>query len=153
MTIKKQFIPLVEFLEKNKNKKVESILDSIISMVESKKKDTTFIKDSKGNVIAIFCWYHKQWEILSEVKYGKKKNSTTGYNQMCKVGNSLWTKARNKAIKEKDELIVKVSKGEIDPSKLPQMMEDIEETRKKVDNTNKPKGYKTEDEVRKILKL
>ena len=75
MSIKKSYVEIVNFLEDNKEKKVSSILDEILSMVESKKSPSTVLMDAEGNVIAIFCYYHKQWELFSEVEYGSKANT------------------------------------------------------------------------------
>ena len=105
MSIKKPFVELVDFLTANKNKKVDTILQEVLLMAESKKRDTTTIKDADDNVIAIYCYYHKQWELLDNVPYGAKKSSANGYNTMCKVGVSKWTKAQSMAKKAKGQII------------------------------------------------
>ena len=126
MAIKKPFVDLVKLLESNKSKKVSEVLPLILEMAESKKQSNTFIKDANGKIVAIFCYYHKQWEILSEVEYGTKKNSTTGYNTMCKIGVNLWTKAQSTAKKSKEEILIGVSNGKIDPKTIVKLMEDVE---------------------------
>jgi len=122
MTIKKQYQEIISFLESNKNKKVASILSELKSMTESKVRTKTFVKDTDGNVIAIFCYFHKQFELVSKVPYGIKKTSTTGLNTMCKVGVKAWTK-QQKSIKQVDGIILEklvndeIKKDEIDEIK------------------------------------
>ena len=149
MSIKKSYIEIIEFLHANENKKVSSILAEVLLMTESKKASKTFIEDSDGNVIAIFCYYHKQWELLKDTPYGSKANSSTGFNTMCKVGTSMWTKKQRDAKKSKSELIDKVSIGEVLPEELKNLMADIEATRLTVDDTNQPIGYTNIDDIPK----
>ena len=112
-TIKKDYQELVTFLETNKNKKVETILEMVREMCSSK-NETTFRKDDEGNVTHVFCYYHKVWEDVSEVEYGKKaSNKSTGLNTMCKVGLNAWSKQQRVAQKEKNELLTKMAKGEV----------------------------------------
>jgi len=114
MTIKKQYQEIISFLESNKNKKVASILSELKDMTKSKVRTKTFIKDRDGNIIAIFCYFHKQFELVSKVPYGTKKTSTTGLNTMCKVGVKAWT-LQQKLIKQVDGIILeKLVNDEID---------------------------------------
>lgn len=152
MNIKKPYVELIELLEANKNAKVSSILEKVYLMAESKKQSNTYIKDANGRIIAIFCYYHKQWEILEHTEYGSKKGSTTGYNTMCKVGVSKWTKAQSTAKKAKEAILMGVSKGSIDPKDIINKMNDVEANRLKIDATDMPKGYASEDEVLKHIK-
>lgn len=92
MTIKKAFVPLLELLEANKNKKVEALLPQILALVTAKQLDRTFAVNDAGEVTHIYCYYHKKWEALADVEYGAKKHSTHGYNTMCKEGVNAWTK-------------------------------------------------------------
>lgn len=112
-TIKKDYLELVSFLETNKNKKVETILVAVREMCSSK-NETTFRKDEEGNITHIFCYYHKVWEDVAVVEYGKKaSNKATGLNTMCKVGLNAWSKQQRVAQKEKNELLTKMAKGEV----------------------------------------
>lgn len=147
MNIKKPYVEVVEFLMANENKKVSSIIGEILLMCESKKQDSTAIKDSDGNIIAIYCWYHKQWELVKDVPYGAKANSTTGLNTMCKVGVSKWTKAQRDAKQALAELLTKVSKGEVEPTDIVKLQQDIEAKRLLIDETDKPIGFASEEEV------
>lgn len=147
MNIKKPYVEVVEFLMANENKKVSSIIGEILLMCESKKQDSTAIKDSDGNIIAIYCWYHKQWELVKDVPYGAKANSTTGLNTMCKVGVSKWTKAQRDAKQALAELLTKVGKGEVEPTDIVKLQQDIEAKRLTIDETDKPIGFASEEEV------
>lgn len=146
MSIKKPYTSLVKFLESNKNKKVSSILEEIKLMCESKKTGSTLIKiDDK--VVAVFCYYHKQWEIVEHVPYGSKANTQSGLNTMCKVGTSKWTKAQRSAKKAKEALLDGVSTGDTNPADIKSLQEDIEQTRLIIDTTDMPVGYASEEEV------
>ena len=150
MSIKKSFVELVELLEANKDRKVSSILDEVYLMAESKKQSSTSIVDKEGNVIAIFCYYHKQWELISETEYGKKVNSKTGYNTMCKVGVSKWTKAQRDAKNAKAQLLEDVSNGIVEPSDILKLQDDIEAKRVTIDTTDMPQGY-TMEEIEELI--
>lgn len=143
MKVKKAFVELVKFLEDNQNKKVSSILDDIKKMTMSKKIDSTILKNAKGEVVAIFCYYHKQWELVSDVDYGAKKNTASGYNTMCKIGVSKWTKQQRNAKNSSQQLLKDVSEGKVDHTKLLKLQDDIEATRLKIDTTDMPKGTDT----------
>lgn len=126
MAIKKDYVELVNFLETNKNKKVETILDLVREMC-SQKVETTFKKDDEGNVTHVFCYYHKVWEDISQVEYGKKaSNKATGLNTMCKVGLNQWSKQQRVAQKEKNELLEKMAKGEVTQEEFTQELDAIE---------------------------
>lgn len=153
MSIKKPFVDVVNFLESHKKDKVSSILEQVKLMCESKKQANTFIKDSNGNIVAIYCWYHKQWEVLKSVPYGSKKNSTTGLNTMCKIGTSNWTKSQTDAKKEKEKVLIGVSNGSIKPANIIKLMDEIELKRNTINKTNMPKGYTNEVDVNKALSI
>ncbi len=147
--IKKSYIELVNFLNANKTKKVSDILVEVYELCESKKQSVTFLKDKSGKVIAIFCYYHKQWELLKDVPYGSKKNSTTGFNTMCKVGTSKWTKAQRDAKTSQASLISDVVSEKVKPKDLLKLQADIEAKRITIDKTNMPKGYKSIEDIPK----
>lgn len=126
MAIKKDYVELVNFLETNKDKKVETILDLVREMC-SQKVETTFKKDENGNVTHVYCYYHKVWEDVSKVEYGKKaSNKATGLNTMCKVGLNQWSKQQRVAQKEKNELLEKMAKGEVSQEEFTQELDAIE---------------------------
>ena len=130
--IKKDFIALIAFLEENSTKKVSTILEEAKLLCTKKTNDKTFILDSEGNVTRVFCYYHKQWEDVSAIEYGPKKNTASGLNTMCKEGVSQWTKQQRIATKAKQELLTKLSEGEIEVSDLSDLQHEIERTRLKI---------------------
>lgn len=146
MATKKVFIELINYLNEHKGKTVESILESadFKEIIEAKKNANTVIKDANGKVTHIFCYYHKQWEELKSVPYGKKASSHTGFNTMCKVGVNKWTKQQNDAKKAKGELLEKVAEGEVQPSDIAKQLESIENARNAIDMKDAPKGSKVE---------
>lgn len=132
MNIKKDYIELINLLENNKDNKVSSILDELKLMCESKVRNETLKYDSEGNLTHIFCYYHKEWEDINTIEFGKKSNTKSGYNTMCKVGTNTWTKQQRIAKVEKEEVLNKVSIGEIDPSDITSELEKIETKRKEI---------------------
>lgn len=113
MLIKKDFQELVTFLETNKNKKVDTILELVREMC-SNKNDVNFKKNDEGVVTHVYCYYHKEWEDVSVVEYGQKvSNKATGLNTMCKVGLNQWSKQQRDYKKAKETLLDQVSKGEL----------------------------------------
>jgi len=145
MTIKKSYTDIVEFLQANENKKVSSIMAEVLLMAESKKQSSTHLMNDDGTVFAIFCYYHKQWEIVADVEYGSKANTVTKLNTMCKIGNSKWTKKQRDAKTAKSELLDNVANGSIQPSDIAIMMTDIESNRLTMDTTDMPIGYADEE--------
>lgn len=147
MTIKKSFREVVSFLEANQNKKVSSILEEIYSMTSQKAMSRTFLTNDKNEVIAIFCYYHKQWELLDEVEYGKKASSTTGYNTMCKIGVSKWTK-QNNAIKQVNSKVLEMLElGEITSDEISETKERLIAEAKQLDTEDMPIGYSSAEEA------
>ena len=127
--VKKAYIDIVALLEANANKKVSTVLPLILELVTAKGTTKTFQKDEEGNVTHIFCYYHKEWEAVADVEYGKKSSTATGYNTMCKVGVSAWTKKQRVAKLAKEALLAKVVSGEIPAAELQDHMDAIEAER------------------------
>jgi len=121
-SVKKQYEELYTLLEANSNKKVSTIMPQLIELMSRKNNSSgqanTFLKDDEGNVIAIYCYYHKKWELLSECEYGAKKNTATGFNTMCKEGVSKWTKQQRVKKQAGAELLTKVASGELKPEDI-----------------------------------
>lgn len=130
MSIKKNFQEIVELLEKNKDKKVDTVLPQILELCTSKKKASTVRYDDNGNVTEIFCYYHKEWEPVS--LYGKKSSSHTGYNTMCKEGVNNWTRQYSAYKKAQVALLDRVQKGELSVDKLEAERKRLEKERDKV---------------------
>lgn len=74
---------------------------------------TAYFDPETRELVAVFCYYHKRWELVSSIEYGKKAGTKTGLNTMCKEGTSAWTKANRKLQKAKDELTQKLLKNEL----------------------------------------
>ena len=150
MSTKKVFIEMVQYLESQKDSKIADILKSeeFLELIVAKKNSHTVLKDKDGNIVAIFCYYHKQWELLSEVEYGSKKSHHTGYNTMCKIGVNKWTKQQSVAKVAKSDLLDKVAAGEIEVADVQHHLSDIEDTRNFIDMLDAPKGSKKEPSLK-----
>jgi len=142
MTIKKQFIDIITYLEENKTKKVSTILDEIKFMASAKNKVSTTYHDEDGNLIAVFCYYHKQWELVAEVEYGAKASSTTGLNNMCKIGCNRWYKQQRVAKQSRDDLLKYATTPEFNQDDLQAKMDDIEADRMSLNMSDAPEGFK-----------
>lgn len=151
MTIRKENIALVQFLEDNKNKKVSSILEEFTLLCEKKKRDNTAIYDKDRNVLAIFCWYHKTWEIVETVEFGTKSGTKTGLNTMCKEGVNSWTKANNNYKKATLNLLSLIENGDIDITDLTLRKSELLETKETIVNRIDEQGFKTEQEIKDNL--
>lgn len=130
-TIKKNFVEIHKILSSNENKKVKDILHLLEPLMESKQRDKNHRIDEDG-VLWVFCYYHKEWENTQEVEYGKKANTSTGLNSMCKVGTNQWTKQQREYKKFKSELLDKVASGEIEPQDLQVEIEKLESDKNKI---------------------
>lgn len=140
--VKKMYVELIALLEANEGKKVSTIMPEVLELVSSKSMSKTFHKID-GEVVAIYCYYHKQWELVSDVEYGSKKGTATGLNTMCKSGVNLWSKQQRDAKKARDLLLTQVSEGEVDPSELTNKLAEIEEVKSII--TLNEVGYETLD--------
>lgn len=130
-TIKKNFVEIHDILVSNKDKKVGDIIEQLMPIFESKQRDKNHRTNENGQ-LEVFCYYHKQWENTEEVEYGKKANTATGLNSMCKIGTNQWTKQQREFKKAKAELLDKVLAGEIDSSDLNEAIQALEEEKDKI---------------------
>ena len=151
-TIKKDFVAIVELLEANQNKKVSSILPQLLELCTKKNNGgsdigKTFIKNDNDEVVAVYCYYHKKWEVVAEVPYGKKAGTSTGLNTMCKEGVSNWTKAQRKAKQAESDLLTKLASGDLEVTQLADAKADIEAMKAKVVARSDEHGFATADEV------
>lgn len=146
--IKKAYQAIVDLLEANLNSKVKTILPAVIELATAKtggKATTTFIKDADGKVIAVFCYYHKRWELVAAVEFGKKATSATGLSNMCKEGTSAWTKQQATAKKANAKLLVDVGAGDVAPGDIAKVQADIEAARGVVVVREDKHGFETEE--------
>lgn len=131
--IKKQFTEVYEFLTQNQDKKVKEILPMLTQLMSSKNQECTYLADDDGNIIAVHCYYHKKWELVDFIEYGKKNSTATGLNTMCKEGTRMWTKQQNEAKKQKEILLAKVAAGTLNTEQLAAELRKIESERHKIE--------------------
>ena len=150
--IKKQFEEIHKFLVEHKDKKVESILPMLTQLMCAKNQERTYVVDENGMVITIYCYYHKRWELIDKIEYGKKASTATGYNTMCKEGVRQWTKQQNEAKRRKEILLAKVATGQISSEQLNEALQQIESERNKIEPLPKELdryNYETKEEALK----
>ena len=129
--VKKAYVEIVALLETNTNKKVSTILPQILELCQSKGSGitNTVLKNSNDEVYAVFCYYHKKWELIDECEYGAKKSTASGLNTMCKEGVSNWTKQQRIAKQAKSALLDSITNGELLVEDLAEAQDAIEEAR------------------------
>ena len=154
--VKKAYVELARILNENADRKVKSILPELMEIMTSKGSGgsdigKTFLKDEDGNVFAVYCYYHKKWELTSECEYGSKKGTATGLNTMCKEGVSNWTKQQRIAKKAKEQLLSQIADGELSVEELPQAQADIEAERDIIVAREDGQGYDSADEVSEVF--
>ncbi len=155
MNVKKQFADIIAVLEANPNKKVSSIMDEVLALCSKKSNGgsngSTLYKDAEGKVVAVFCYYHKKWELVSKCEYGSKANTASGLNTMCKEGVSNWTKQQRVNKTAKAELLDKVAKGEVASDDIAAALEKIDEATKVVVDREDGHGFVTIDDLEALL--
>lgn len=129
------FAQAIETLKTNKVKKsvieeVTAQYNEAVFITSSKKSNgsgssSTAYFDEDRNLVAVFCYYHKKWELVSNIEYGKKAGTKTGLNTMCKEGTSAWTKNNRALQKQKDALTQQMLKGELTHDEFKQQYENI----------------------------
>ena len=122
--IKKNFEELYTLLNSNQEMKVEDIMQQALSLMVSKQRDKNHRESLDG--LWIFCYYHKEWELVSQVEFGSKASSATGYNSMCKVGVNAWTKQQRDFKTNKANLLEEMIAGKLEASDLSERIEDLE---------------------------
>ncbi len=125
--IKKGFVEVYNILIANEDKKVKSIMNELIPIMASMQRDKNHFEDDDG--LHVFCYYHKTWELISQVEYGKKVNTATGLNSMCKVGTNQWTKQQREFKKSKADLLNLVANGELAIEDINSKIEELEEVK------------------------
>lgn len=130
MTIKKSFVEIHNILSSNQDKLVSDILDELMPIFESKQRDKNHKTDEHG--LWIFCYYHKEWELVKQVEYGKKANTSTGLNSMCKVGTNQWTKQQREFKKARADLLDLVATGELAIEDINEEIAKLEEEKDRI---------------------
>ena len=133
ITIKKDMQELHSHLESLLNKKLtQKVLDELTAQFLATKNSngsgsrTTAYYDDNRNLVAVYCYYHKQWELVDHIEYGKKAGTKTGLNTMCKEGVSMWTKANRDKTKHKDVLLKQFSASEITADEFKEAIDKLE---------------------------
>jgi len=126
-TIKKGFIEVYNILVKNEDVLVSDIMSQLVPIMESQQRDKNHFEDEHG--LWIFCYYHKVWELTSQVEYGKKVNTATGLNSMCKVGTNQWTKQQRDFKASKSSLLEQVADGTLNVEDIKAKIEELEEVK------------------------
>lgn len=155
-TIKKVYQEVNALLEANKDSLVADLMPQLRALMSAKvggsEVGSTHLKDDQGNVIAVFCYYHKRWELVSEHAYGSKVGTTTGLNSMCKLGVNAWTTQQRLAKKAKEQLLTKLQSGDLTIELLPAEQDAIEEQRNAIIFADSyPKAYDTLEELQESL--
>ncbi len=136
MTIKKVFNEVNELLVANSTKLVSEIMPQLLALMSAKtggsETGSTCYKNEQGEVIAVFCYYHKKWELVSEHEYGAKVGTTTGLNSMCKLGVNQWTKQQREFKQAQTKLLSQLASGELQVSDLASVQAELEEKKSSV---------------------
>ena len=136
MNIKKQYEELFALLQANQNRKVSAIMPDLLILMQAKSGGSdigkTFLKNEDGSTYAVYCYYHKRWELVEQVGYGLKANTATGLNTMCKEGVSNWAKQQRTYKKAKDQLLEQVADQTISVDDLPGLLHELDEARKAI---------------------
>ena len=157
--IKVAFQPLFKVLaQANEASKIDkAVYSACIDLMEAKRAGgsaaSAVLRDNKKAVVAIKCYYYKRWMPVVGTKlvaFGKKTNTGTGLNSMCKTGYSLWTKQLSTAKKAKEQMLVDVQNGKLKPADIAKHIKKIDEAREIIAPTKE--GFKTLAEVKAYLK-
>jgi hypothetical protein len=127
-TIKKGFTEVYNILIANEDVLVSDIMSLLVPIMESQQRDKNHYFDDDGNMF-VFCYYHKDWEMCKQVEYGKKANTATGLNSMCKVGTNQWTKQQRDFKKSKSNLLELVANGSLAIEDINSEVEKLEITK------------------------
>lgn len=149
--IKKQYEEIYEILEANQNRKVSSIMDLLMPLMLSKGSGSdigkTFLKDAEGDTYAVFCYYHKKWELTKVAEYGSKANTATGMNTMCKEGANQWSKQQRAYKKTQNDLLTLVAANQMSVEDMQVELAAAEEARKRIEPRSDEHGFDTAEEL------
>lgn len=150
--IKKAFTGIVELLEANTDALVSDVLDQVRELAAAKTgagggKASTFHRDENtGEVVAIKCYYHGLWMDPRVAEFGAKKTSASGFNSMCKDGQSKWSKQQAQLKKADQEILQAVASGEMDPANIADAQAEAKEAAKAVIPREDGYGFATLEE-------
>ena len=143
-TIKKQFESIADAISAADI--APAIKEHLLSFCFAKSQESTTLYHD-GELLAVYCYYHKKWELLSGHAYGTKKSTNTGLNTMCKVGVNQWTKQQAEASKVKAELLIDVANGSVAPADLNSKLLEIEANRQRIEYFDGYIGYDHTEEA------
>jgi len=132
MTVKKAFLELHAFLAANEGKKVSTIMEQVTELCSAKGAGgsaTSVVRGENGDVVGVLDYYFKKWLPVEFVEFGRKANSASGLNTMCKAGTSLWTKQQRDFKKGKEALLDAVSNGDVLPGDIQAKLDELEAAR------------------------
>lgn len=139
MNVKKQYEELYalmsQALEAKPKVQLATLMPDILALMQSKTSGgngSTFKKDDDGNITYVYCYYHKKWEAVEHIAYGKKTNTATGLNTMCKEGVSNWSRQQRIYNKAKSDLLEQVALGEVDSTNIAGLLDELEQARKEI---------------------
>jgi hypothetical protein len=159
MTIKKDMQPLFDHLQSLSGKKLtDKLIQSIAEQYLATKNSngsgsrTTAYYDDNRDLVAVFCYYHKKWELVSSIEYGKKAGTKTGLNTMCKEGVSAWTKANRSKVKAKYDLLAQYTAGSIDSEAFKTALQALDEPSIIEPHSDEEHSFATIEELEAFLK-
>jgi hypothetical protein len=117
--VRKTFVPMIDFLNANANKRVSTLLPTLLEMASSRtaQNDHVFYDAITGEVYAVLCYYHQKYEIVGTEKgqadYGNKAGSVTGLNNQCKEGTNAYSKRNREYKAANTELMNQLLSGKL----------------------------------------
>lgn len=145
---KKSYSNIVDYLEAKKGQLItDDIMQTIYSLTNQKNSQSSKAIYQDDKLIAIYCWQHKQFELLDEVEYGLKASSSTGYNTFCKIAVRVWTTKQKMLKAVAVDVLKDVEAKKID---VKEIKAEMSKRRAKIETAvdmKKPKGYETEAEA------
>ena len=148
--IKKVFQEVYELLNSNQSAKVSKLLPQLVELMCAKTNQETSYKVD-GQVVAVYCYYHKVWELVSDHEYGAKASTNTGLNTMCKVGVSNWTKQQREAKKAQELLLNSLADGSVTLDQIQTKKEEIESARNVIVSIEDKLSFNTLEELQTYI--
>lgn len=149
-TIKKAYGPIVELLQANPNAKVKDVLPEVLELATAKNggggKPSTHHMNEKGEVVAVRCYYHKLWMDPRIAEFGKKANTPTKLNTMCKDGANKYSQQQRTMKNSSQEMLDKLHKGEMKVEQIPEEQARIAEEAQKIVPREDGYGFETLEE-------
>jgi len=131
--IKAQYKAINALLEANKGKSLTvKLMAELTVLMSSKVVSKSHISDDNGNVVAVFCYYHKKWELVEHIEYGSKASTKSGLNTMCKVGVNQWTKQQKEFKSEQTQILADIVNGDLSSENAKVLLEEANEYKTRV---------------------